>query len=201
MTRPGRGRRIEPDCHFVLLSRDKIRGPLNMSRVRIETELGDIELELFEQQAPASTGYFLADVRAGRYDGSSFFRIVTLSNQSAERHRRIAVIQGGLRHEREDLEPVIPHESTAMTGLRHRKGTVSLARFAPGAVYHSFFICLRDEPALDFGGARHPDGQGFAAFGRVSAGFDVVQRVYARAEEAEYLKNEIAIRRATVIAP
>ncbi len=172
-----------------------------MSRVRIETDLGDIELELFQQQAPASAGYFLADVRAGRYDGSSFFRIVTLSNQSAERHRRIAVIQGGLRHEHEDLEPVIPHESTAMTGLRHVKGTVSLARFAPGAVYHSFFICLREEPALDFGGARHPDGQGFAAFGRVSAGFDVVQRVYARAEAAEYLKNEIAIRSATVIAP
>lgn len=171
-----------------------------MSRIRIETELGDIELELFEQQAPASTGYFLADVRAGRYDGSSFFRIVTLSNQSAERHRRIAVIQGGLRHEREDLEPVIPHESTAMTGLRHRKGTVSLARFAPGAVYHSFFICLRDEPALDFGGPRHPDRQGFAAFGHVAQGFDVVQAIYARAEEAEYLKSEIAIRSATVIA-
>ncbi len=171
-----------------------------MSQVRVETALGDVEIELFEQQAPVSAGYFLADVRAERYDGSSFFRIVTLSNQSVERHRRIAVIQGGLRHEREDLEPVIPHESTAMTGLRHLKGTVSLARFAPGAVYHSFFICLRDEPALDFGGARHPDGQGFAAFGRVSAGFDVVQRVYARAEAAEHLKNEIAIRRATVIA-
>jgi peptidyl-prolyl cis-trans isomerase A (cyclophilin A) len=170
-----------------------------MSRVRIETELGDIELEVFEQQAPASAGYFLADVRAGRYDGSSFFRIVTLSNQSVEKHRRIAVIQGGFRHEREDLAPVIPHETTAMTGLGHLKGTVSLARFAPGTVYHSFFICLRDEPALDFGGARHPDGQGFAAFGRVTAGFDVVQSIYARAEQAEYLKNEIAIRRATVV--
>jgi peptidyl-prolyl cis-trans isomerase A (cyclophilin A) len=171
-----------------------------MSRVRIETELGEIEIELFEQQAPASAGYFLADVQAGRYDGSSFFRIVTLSNQSAEKHRRIAVIQGGLRHEREDLPPVIPHESTAMTGLKHLKGTVSLARFAPGAVYHSFFICLRDEPVLDFGGVRHPDGQGFAAFGCVVQGFDAVQRIYARAEKAEYLTNEIAILRATVIA-
>jgi peptidyl-prolyl cis-trans isomerase A (cyclophilin A) len=172
-----------------------------MSRVRIETELGDIELELFERQAPASTGYFLADVQAGRYDGSGFFRIVTLSNRSVEKHRRIAVIQGGLRHEREDLAPVIPHETTALTGLRHLKGTISLARFGPGAVYHSFFICLRDEPVLDFGGARHPDGQGFAAFGHVADGFDVVQRIYARAEKAEYLKNEIAIRGATVIAP
>ena len=171
-----------------------------MSRVRIETELGDLEIEVFDQQAPASAGYFLSDVRAGRYDGSSFFRIVTLSNQSAEKHRRIAVIQGGLRHEREDLPPVIPHETTAMTGLNHLKGTVSLARFAPGAVYHSFFICLRDEPALDLGGARHPDGQGFAAFGRVAEGFDTVQRIFARAEQGEYLTNGIAIRRATVVA-
>ena len=171
-----------------------------MSRVRIETELGDIELELFDKQASASAGYFLADVRTGRYDGSSFFRIVTLSNQSVEKHRRIAVIQGGLRHEREDLPQVIAHETTAMTGLKHLKGTISLARFAPGAVYHSFFICLRDEPVVDFGGARHPDGQGFAAFGRVVEGFDVVQRIYARAEQAEYLKNEIAIRRAGVVA-
>lgn len=166
-----------------------------MSRVRIETELGDLEIALFEAQAPASAGYFLADVQAGRYDGSSFFRIVTLSNQSAEKHRRIAVIQGGMRHEREDLPPVIAHETTAMTGLKHLRGTVSLARLAPGAVYHSFFICLRDEPALDFGGARHADGQGFAAFGRVEEGFDVVQRIYARAEAQEYLKNTIRIER------
>jgi peptidyl-prolyl cis-trans isomerase A (cyclophilin A) len=170
-----------------------------MSRVRIETELGEIELEAFEKQAPASAGYFLADVRAGRYDGSSFFRIVTLSNQSAEKHRRIAVIQGGLRHEREDLPSVIPHETTAMTGLKHLKGTVSLARFAPGAVYHSFFICLRDEPALDFGGARHPDGQGFAAFGHVVTGFGVVQRIFARAEAQEYLENGIKIERVRVL--
>jgi peptidyl-prolyl cis-trans isomerase A (cyclophilin A) len=170
-----------------------------MSRVRIETELGDIEIELFEQQAPASAGYFLADVRAGLYDGSSFFRIVTLSNQDAERYRRIAVIQGGLRHQGEDLAPVIPHETTAMSGLKHLKGTVSLARFAPGAVYHSFFICLRDEPALDFGGVRHPDGQGFAAFGRVAQGFDVVRRIYARAEAQEYVKKEIRIERVQIL--
>ncbi|HET6158274.1 MAG TPA: peptidylprolyl isomerase [Dongiaceae bacterium] len=158
------------------------------------------KLEVQEDSAPASASYFLDDVRAGRYDGSSFFRIVTLQNQSAEEGRRIEVIQGGLKHEREDLPAVIPHETTTMSGLRHLKGTVSLARFEPGAVYHSFFICLRDEPALDFGGARHPDGQGFAAFGYVVEGLDVVQRIFARAEESEYLKNEIAIRRAAVVA-
>ena len=170
-----------------------------MSRVRIETALGGIELQLFAEQAPASAGYFLADVTAGLYDGSSFFRIVTLQNQAAEEGRRIEVIQGGRKHAREDLPPVIPHETTAMTGLKHLKGTISLARFAPGAVYHSFFICLRDEPALDFGGARHPDGQGFAAFGRVTHGFDVVERIFARAEVQEYLENEIRIERVRIL--
>ena len=172
-----------------------------MIPVQLTTELGVIELAVHEEQAPASAGYFLADVRNGLYDGTSFFRIVTLANQRVvERARRIAVIQGGLRHQRDDLAPVIPHETTVMTGLKHLKGTVSLARFAPGAVYHSFFICLRDEPALDFGGPRHPDRQGFAAFGHVAQGFDVVQAIYARAEEAEYLNSEIAIRSATFIA-
>jgi peptidyl-prolyl cis-trans isomerase A (cyclophilin A) len=170
-----------------------------MVRVQVATELGQFTLEVQEDRAPASAGYFLADVRAGLYDGSSFFRIVTLANQQAEESRRITVIQGGLKHEREDLPSVIPHETTAMSGLRHLKGTVSLARFVPGAVYHSFFICLRDEPVLDFGGARHPDGQGFAAFGRVLQGFDVVERIFARAETREYLKNEIRIERARIL--
>lgn len=170
-----------------------------MIPVQLTTELGVVALAIQEDRAPASAGYFLADVRSGRYDGTSFFRIVALANQRGiERKRRIAVIQGGLRHEREELPRVIPHETTAMTGLRHLKGTISLARFAPGAVYHSFFICLRDEPALDFGGARHPDGQGFAAFGRVAEGFDVVQGIYARAEAQEYLANEIRIARVRI---
>jgi peptidyl-prolyl cis-trans isomerase A (cyclophilin A) len=167
--------------------------------VDVTTELGQFRLEIREDRAPASAGYFLADVRAGLYDGSSFFRIVALANQQAEAERRIVVIQGGLKHVSEDLPPVIPHETTAMTGLRHLKGTVSLARFAPGAAYHSFFICLRDEPVLDFGGVRHPDGQGFAAFGRVVNGFDVVERIFARAERREYLEHEIRIEHVRIL--
>ncbi|HWA49113.1 MAG TPA: peptidylprolyl isomerase [Dongiaceae bacterium] len=170
-----------------------------MTKVRIETELGAMVVEVFEDRAPASAGYFLADLRAGLFDGTGFFRIVTLANQDAEPHRRIEVIQGGLKHTSTDLPPVIPHETTAMTGVKHLKGTVSLARFAPGAVYHSFFICLRDEPALDFGGARHPDGQGFAAFGRVVQGFEVVERIYARGEAEEYVRDAVRIARAIVL--
>ncbi len=170
-----------------------------MKHVGFETALGAIEFQVFSDRAPASAGYFLADVRSGLFDGTSFFRIVTLANQDAEEGRRIEVIQGGLKHPSTDLPPVIPHETTAMTGLRHRKGTVSLARFAPGAVYHSFFICRRDEPCLDFGGARHPDGQGFAAFGQVVEGFEVVERIFARAEATEYLTSEIAILGAEIL--
>lgn len=166
-----------------------------MARVRIETGLGAMVVEVFEERAPASAAYFLTDVRSGLFDGTSFFRIVTLDNQSAEPHRRIEVIQGGLKHETTDLPPVIPHETTEMTGLTHRKGTISLARFAPGAVYHSFFICLRDEPTLDFGGARHPDGQGFAAFGRVVEGFEVVERIFVRGETEEYVTDAVRITR------
>jgi peptidyl-prolyl cis-trans isomerase A (cyclophilin A) len=165
----------------------------------MSTELGDFMLDADVDRAPAGAGYFLADVRSGLYDGSSFFRIVTLVNQQVEEGRRIQVIQGGLRHQREDLPPVIPHETTAVTGLKHLKGTVSLARFAPGAVYHSFFICLRDEPALDFGGGRHPDGQGFAAFGRVVSGFDAVERIFARAEPQEYLLREVWLERVRIV--
>jgi peptidyl-prolyl cis-trans isomerase A (cyclophilin A) len=161
--------------------------------------LGAIEIDVLEERAPASAAYFVADVQSDLFDGTSFFRIVTLANQDAAPHRRIEVIQGGLKHTSTDLAPVIPHETTAMTGLTHRKGTVSLARFAPGAVYHSFFICLRDEPALDFGGARHPDGQGFAAFGRVMEGFEVVERIFARGEAEEYVKDVVRIMRVVTL--
>ena len=164
-----------------------------MKRVQIETALGTIVAEIFDEQAPASAGYFLDDVWAARYDGSSFFRIVTLANQTGR--PKIEVIQGGLKHERTDLPVAILHESTAMSGIKHLKGTLSHARFAPGAVYHSFFICLRDERELDFGGARHPDGQGFAAFGRVAEGFDVVERIFARGEAEEYVQDAVRIER------
>jgi peptidyl-prolyl cis-trans isomerase A (cyclophilin A) len=81
--------------------------------------------------------------------------------------------------------------------LRHLRGTVSLARFLPGAVYHSFFVCMRDEPALDQGGARNPDGLGFAAFGQVVRGFEHLHRLYlehARTERGEYLDAPIGLR-------
>ncbi len=104
-------------------------------------------------RAPETAGYFLRDVAAGLFDGTSFYRIATDANQDDDQPVSIEVIQGGLPQPEVAPASSLRHESTAETGLRHERGTISLARFAPGAVYHSFFICGRDEPSLDPGGA------------------------------------------------
>jgi peptidyl-prolyl cis-trans isomerase A (cyclophilin A) len=146
-------------------------------------------------EAPVSSAYFLADVDAGTLDGSSIFRIVNIDNQPANHPAKIEVIQMGLRENDPTIAPTIEHESTNKTGLRHKRGTVSLARFAPGAVYHSMFVCMRDEPCLDEGGARNPDGLGFAAFGYIAEGFDQLQRIFKEhSYGVEYLGTPIHLR-------
>jgi peptidyl-prolyl cis-trans isomerase A (cyclophilin A) len=146
-------------------------------------------------EAPVSSAYFLADVDAGVLDGSSIFRIVNLDNQPAHHPAKIEVIQMGLREHDPTIPATIKHESTNLTGLRHRRGTVSLARFAPGAVYHSIFVCMRDEPCLDEGGARNPDGLGFAAFGYVAEGFEQLQRIFDKhASGVEFLGTPIRLK-------
>src|SRR5258708_29548358 len=146
-------------------------------------------------QAPISSAYFLTDVDAGTFGGSSIFRIVNLHNPPDDHPSKIEVIQMGWRETDPAIPPSIRHETTGMTGLRHRKGTVSLARFAPGTVYHSWFVCMRDEPGLDQGGARHPDGQGFAAFGFVAEGLENLARFFEEnAASAEYLVQPIPLR-------
>ncbi|MDB6082190.1 MAG: ppiA [Gammaproteobacteria bacterium] len=145
--------------------------------------------------APISSAYFLADVDAGALSGSSIFRIVNLRNQPADHPSKIEVIQMGHCETNLDIPPSIPHETTGMTGLRHRQGTVSLARYAPGAVYHSLFVCMRDEPGLDEGGSRNPDGLGFAAFGFVAEGFDHLARFFnEHACTSEYLPQPVPLR-------
>jgi peptidyl-prolyl cis-trans isomerase A (cyclophilin A) len=153
-------------------------------------------------EAPISSAYFLADVDAGVLDGSAIFRIVNLENQPATHPAKIEVIQMGLRENDPRIPATIQHESTNMTGLRHRRGTVSLARFAPGAVYHSMFVCMRDEPCLDAGGTRNPDGLGFAAFGYVAEGFDQLQRIFNEHRHGvEYLGAPIRLRTVRRINP
>ncbi len=154
-----------------------------LERLRLETALGDIELELYPGKAPLTVANFLRYVDGGFYDGAGFYRVVRLDNQ-AQSDVKIEVIQGGMGIDTYDAErappfPPVPHETTRDTGLAHLDGTLSMARLAPGSATSEFFICVGPQPSLDFGGARNPDGQGFAAFGRVTAGMDVVRAIQA----------------------
>ncbi len=119
--------------------------------------------------------------------------MVTLGNQPDD-SIRIEVIQGGLGfQESEDRLPPISHETTAETGILHTDGTISMARNAPGSASSEFFICIGDQPELDFGGRRNPDGQGFAAFGRVIDGMDVVRAIQGQPADRQMLRDVVRI--------
>ncbi len=151
--------------------------------VELVTPLGSMTLLLRPDCAPLSANDFLRYVIAGAYDGGRFFRVVRPSNDRG--HPPIDVVQGGTRPG-STLGKTVAHESTALTGLRHLDGTVSLTRDAPGTGSGAeFFICVGDQPGLDFGGKRNKDGQGFAAFGRISAGMDVVRRIWSQDASAK----------------
>lgn len=148
-------------------------------RVRVQTELGDIVLEVDTVRAPVTAANFLKYVDAGHFDGGNFHRTVKMDNQP-ESPVKIEVIQAAVNPARaKDGFPAIPLERTSVTGLRHTDGVVSMARGAPDSATSGWFVCINDQPSLDFGGARNPDGQGFAAFGRVVSGMDVVRRIQA----------------------
>ena len=136
-----------------------------------------------------------ARARDGFFNGGRFFRAVTADNQP-DAAVKIAVIQAEADPKKEaQFFPPIPLERTRDTGLRHLDGTLSMARATPDSAQHSFFICIADQPKLDFGGTRNPDGQGFAAFGRVVKGMDVVRKIHARESDGQKLRKPIPIQR------
>lgn len=146
-------------------------------RVLVQTELGDIVLEIDTVRAPNTAANFLKYVDAKHYDGGTFHRTVKMDNQP-DSPVKIEVIQAGVNP---DLAkqgfPAIPLERTSVTGLKHTDGAISMARGAPDSATSGWFITINDQPSLDFGGARNPDGQGFAAFGTVVKGMDVVRKI------------------------
>lgn len=142
----------------------------------LTTALGTIEVAVDLARAPISGGDFLKYVDRRLFDGSAFYRTVRPDNDINP--VKIDVIQGGLMDDSRLLPP-IPHEPTSKTGLHHLDGTISTARDEPGTgSAGAFFICIGDQPELDFGGRRNPDRQGFAAFGRVVHGMDVVRAIW-----------------------
>jgi peptidyl-prolyl cis-trans isomerase A (cyclophilin A) len=157
-----------------LLARPTAQRPV---RVVVQTELGDIVLEIDAARAPVTAANFLRYLDAHHYDGGTFHRTVTMDNQP-DSPVKIEVIQAGVNADRaKDGFPAIPLERTSVTGLRHTDGAISMARAQPDSATSGWFICINDQPSLDFGGARNPDGQGFAAFGRVAQGMDVARKI------------------------
>jgi peptidyl-prolyl cis-trans isomerase A (cyclophilin A) len=168
-------------------------------RVLLHTELGDIELQLDAAHAPVTVANFVRYVEGGFYNGGEFHRTVTPANQPHNKVK-IEVVQAGSDPRREkDSFPPIALERTNKTGLKHVDGTISMARDEPDTATSDFFICIGDQPELDFGGKRNPDGQGFAAFGRVVKGMDIVRKIQASPAEGQKLTPPIKILSAKVI--
>ena len=165
-------------------------------RIQMLTEAGGITFELYPDKAPVTVANFLKYVDQKKFDGTVFYRVVRMDNQPVSKVK-IEVIQGGLNKDTtERLSPIV-HEITSKTGLKHLDWTLSMARTVPGSASSEFFICINPQPELDYQGARNPDGQGFAAFGQVIEGMNVVRQIQAgqtgENEEIQLLKRPIKI--------
>ena len=160
-------------------------GSLPPVMVVMTTDAGAVELELYPAKAPVTTANFLRYVDEGRYAGAQFYRVVR-ADTDPNLKAPIQVIQGGIdsdAHRGQMLAP-IAHEPTGQTGLSHADGVISMARDGPGTATSEFFITLGDNTSLDQGGQRNPDGAGYAAFGRVTKGMDVVRAIQAMPSNA-----------------
>jgi peptidyl-prolyl cis-trans isomerase A (cyclophilin A) len=162
-------------------------------RCLVETALGNMTIELYPDKAPVTVKNFLYYTDNHLYDSTSFYRVCTPANE-ANREVKIEVIQGGDIADNKLLAP-IAIETTAQTGLKHVDGTISMARLGPNTATCNFFICIGNQPALDFGGARNPDGQGFAAFGQVISGMEVVKKIQKQEDKQQYLVHPVIIYR------
>ncbi len=184
--------------------------------VVLETAFGTIVVALDTARAPRTAENFLFYIDGGFYDGGKFHRTVTADNNANTNLRAekigagidpkadsrklpndaiaIQVIQGGINPDRSDeqREP-LALERTSETGLKHLDGTISMARFTPDSAVSDFFICIGDTPELDFGGQRNPDGQGFAAFGQVIEGMDVVRTIQQQPANGQTLDPVVPI--------
>lgn len=161
-------------------------------QVVMSTSEGDIGIDLYLDKAPITAGNFLELVDNGDMDGGSFYRVVTYENDNGS--PKIEVIQGGLGDAGDGFE-TIDHETTEQTGILHTDGVISMARGAVGTASTEFFICIGEQPGLDYGQPRNADEQGFAAFGKVVSGMDVVQRINGlpadAPSESEYTQGQI----------
>lgn len=155
----------------------------------IEMSIGGacIRIRLDWQGAPKTCRYFCNVITDGELDSAAVFRVLDDHTEQNLSDSTISIVQFGHGDGLNAPRTHIKHEDTRQSGRSHRRWTVSAARYEPGELYASFFVCMRDEPDLDHGGPRHPDGQGFCAFGEVIAGFDVLNLLHGEAGRSELL--------------
>jgi peptidyl-prolyl cis-trans isomerase A (cyclophilin A) len=164
-------------------------------RLLIATSFGDIEIEVYPEKAPKSVAAFLSYVDSGLYKNSSFYRVLKEENQPSASFKS-ELIQGGIwqtNYKKGISLPGIPHEPTNKSGIQHTNGTISLARTTPGSAGSEFFICIGDQPAYDYGGVANEDGLGYAAFGKVVKGMDIVKKIHAQPDFEESFKKPVEI--------
>jgi peptidyl-prolyl cis-trans isomerase A (cyclophilin A) len=162
--------------------------------VMINTFYGDVEVELFPEKAPKTVAAFLSYIDSGYYKNCSFYRV--LSNENLPDYANAGLIQGGIYKTNSKTLAQIPgiiHESTRQTGLSHTSGTISLARTTPGTASTEFFICIGDQLEFDGGASAGGDGLGFAAFGKVVDGMDVVRKIQNSPSHGDDFKTDIRI--------
>lgn len=166
----------------VLLALAPLQSPSVPVTVVFETSLGEIVMEINVAKAPMTAANFLRYVDEGWYTGGRFHRTVRPDTETNTTHP-IQVIQASRRREpgKSPGIPPVTLERTRDTGLTHVDGALSMARVAgqPDSGGSDFFITIGPQPSLDFGGGRNEDGQGFAVFGRVTSGMDVVKKIQA----------------------
>lgn len=169
--------------------------PSKNPRIGIQTKAGEIEVELYPHKAPATVKAFLSYLDSGMYMNAHFYRVLNDENQPSNAFKA-SLIQGGIwrsSRKRAEALPGIPHESTQKTNIKHTNGVISLARLEPGTANAEFFIVIGDQPGFDYGGDNNPDKQGYAAFGKVVKGMDVVLKIYRSAESDQVFTPLVSI--------
>ena len=169
--------------------------------ILIETDYGNIEAVLYAGNAPVTVTNFLRYIKLDRLGDACFYRVVRLNpDNQPDNEVKIEVLQGGLYDDdHADHLPPIKHETTEQTGIKHLDGTLSMARWGPGTATIDFSICIGDQPELDYKGRRNSDGWGFAAFGRVTGGMEVVHKIHRLPAKDQYLEKHVPMRKVTVI--
>ena len=164
------------------------------TKVLMKTEIGTIIIELLPNQAPIIVKNFLQLMDEDRYNDFIFHRVVNMKNQSSN-SVKIVLIQGGLDFNQHPyVLPPISHESTNKTDLKHLNGTISMARNEPGSASSEIFICINDQPELDYNGSRNPDDLGFTGFVMVKSGVDIVKKIQQSPSDDQMLNKPIRVK-------